>query len=122
MTSAGRSGRPLVAALLSIVVIGLGQLYCGRGKRAVWQLVIGLLGTLATLWLAVVRGLDSFGLALALFAIAAFMLGFKIFSIVDAILCARKARTAAKYQRRGVIDLCSAKRHSRIGPSPKYQM
>ena len=101
MASAERAGRPLVAALLSVLVIGLGQLYCGRGKRAVWQLVIGLVGTLATLWLAVVRGLDSFGLAVALCGIVAFVLGVKIFSIVDAVLCARKARTAprARYQR-----------------------
>lgn len=97
-----RSRRPLVAALLSFVFLaGLGQLYCGRVKRAATQIAIGLLVLLAYLWLVKFHGIESFRLAIVLSVLLALLLGLKIFSAVDAFLIARRTRAAplAWYQR-----------------------
>jgi TM2 domain-containing membrane protein YozV len=42
---------PVLAAVLSLLVPGLGQIYCGKGERGAAILVAGLIvGTLALIW------------------------------------------------------------------------
>lgn len=91
--------RAWLAGLLSLLCPGLGQLYCGRPRRAVWQFVF-----VAALYLVIFligRPALTYGAALA---IAALGLGIVVATIafaIDAVLTARNVGTIAlgRYQR-----------------------
>ena len=77
--------QPIVAAILSFLVPGLGQIYCGKEERGAAILVAGIIvGTLALIWqrLEATRMADGFldyRITLALYAVV-----FWIWQVVDA--------------------------------------
>jgi LCP family protein required for cell wall assembly len=100
------NGRPLVAALLSSLLPGAGQLYLGWTRRGLAMLVGGgaaVVGTLAV-WRAgrdlLARVLTSPSWLLGLLAIDAALLGFRVWCVVDA---ARLGVGQVGPARRGVL-------------------
>jgi len=82
--SSTRSERPLLAALLSALLCGLGQIYDGRILRG-----IVLMALMLILWaLGGLLGALTFGLGMLPFAIAAGALW--IFGVVDAYAGSRR--------------------------------
>jgi signal peptidase I len=96
MTARTKRRRPLLAALLSLLIPGLGQLYAGRAIRALLFLTV-------TAFMTAVGGYrllpldDVFlfhrGVELLVGLVIA-VVAFRIFAIVDAILVARRAGMA----------------------------
>ena len=89
MTEKSKKRHPAAAALLSLVLMGLGQLYNGRPRRA------GVFLALAVLPYVLVFTLSGFllsfqGIMILYLAISIFA-GIKIFSVVDAFRGARRA-------------------------------
>jgi polyisoprenyl-teichoic acid--peptidoglycan teichoic acid transferase len=108
-SSRDRWGRPLVAALLSCLVPGVGQLYLGYRRRGIAMLVVTVL-CLAVgvgLWSepsAVSRMLLEPRALLALLVADAGLLVFRVVAVLDAYLLARRdgrPRPAAAGWRRG---------------------
>jgi signal peptidase I len=103
MTTVTRKRRPIVAALLSLLLPGLGQLYAGKGRAAVRWMAIALFLYLVVHWglLPIDRMLllpAGFWLMMGLVALA---VAWQIWAIVDAFLSARRAGATAlkQYQR-----------------------
>ena len=83
--------RPIVAALLSLLMFGMGQLYNGQLRRAVAYLALGLLPYIALL--LVVQFIPPY-LGSVLFVIGALSLvTVWIFGVVDAFISARRIGT-----------------------------
>ncbi|HEV8423779.1 MAG TPA: LCP family protein [Actinomycetes bacterium] len=106
----GRPRRPLVAALLSSLVPGTGQLYLGQRRRGTVMLVVTVLclATAAGLWsepAAVSRMLVQPRALLALLVADAGLLVFRLAAVLDAYLLAarsgRRAPGAMAGRRRG---------------------
>ncbi|HXP14772.1 MAG TPA: LCP family protein, partial [Actinomycetes bacterium] len=90
-----RRGRPLVAALLSCLVPGVGQLYLGHRRRGTAMLVVTVLcmAVAVGLWsepTAVSRMLLQPRALLALLVADAGLLVFRVVAVVDAYLLARR--------------------------------
>lgn len=84
---------PLVAALLSSVCSGLGQMHCGRTRRGALLLGLSLLATPLTVVAAAAPASDI-TLALLIAAAASFA-GVALFSVVDAARIARRGAAAS---------------------------
>jgi len=80
--------RATLAALLSLFVMGLGQLYCGQTRRAAILLTIELAGYLASV--ALLAHLLSFSGLIVLYVWIALAIGLKIFAVLDAFVGARR--------------------------------
>jgi polyisoprenyl-teichoic acid--peptidoglycan teichoic acid transferase len=84
------SGRPLVAALMSSLVPGAGQLYLGRRRRGVAMLLGGVAVVIACVLLwrngrgMLTRVLTTPSWLLGLLAIDAVLLGLRVWCVVDA--------------------------------------
>jgi polyisoprenyl-teichoic acid--peptidoglycan teichoic acid transferase len=108
-SSRDRRGRPLVAALLSCLVPGVGQLYLGYRRRGVAMLVVTVLclAVAVGLWSepsAVSRMLLLPRALLALLVADAGLLVFRVVAVIDAYLLARRdggQRPVAAGWRRG---------------------
>lgn len=89
MTDKIKKRYPAVAALLSLVLMGLGQLYNGQPRRAVVFLALNVLPYVAIAmmsgFLLFFQGIIVFYLAILIFV------GIKVFSVIDAFLGARRA-------------------------------
>ena len=86
---AGQSRTPWFAALLSLFITGLGQVYAGRARRGVLFWLASLLTVVGGTYLAI--GLSSVLLWIATFVAA---LGLSVCSIIDAWRLARRAGPA----------------------------
>lgn len=80
---------PWLAGLLSLCAFGLGQLYCGRIKRAIMQVVVFLIGYNSILYLFFVESLKPFNVIIPIF----FIFGYYPYSIIDAFVLARGEKT-----------------------------
>ncbi|MCB2224207.1 MAG: LCP family protein [Actinobacteria bacterium] len=111
------SYRPAIAAFLSAVLPGAGQVYAGRRRRGAWYLAAALavgLPAIVLTWLVVYGGrldlaislsrpfFEHPGLLLVLLALNGVLLLFRVFAVVDAFLLAladapprRSGRTVA---------------------------
>ena len=72
------------AAILSILMPGLGQISCGKIKRGVYIYIGGLLLTLIAL-IILTKPIPSFNIIIP----AVLFIGLYLFAIIDAILIAR---------------------------------
>ncbi len=93
MTTSTRKRRPIVAALLSLLLPGLGQLYAGKGRSAVLWMAIAVFLYLVVHWglLPIDRILllpSGFWLLMSAVALAVV---WQIWVIVDAFISARRA-------------------------------
>src|SRR6516165_11955180 len=80
---------PTLAFLMSLVVPGLGQFYCGKNSRGAWTLVFFLISAGASLWMIPMLAGDT-GMAVLwgiLFRIAVFLYAF---GFLDAYFTARE--------------------------------
>ena len=100
------SGRPLIAALLSSLVPGTGQLYLGRSRRGVAMLAVAAVvaGVALALWRS---GRDALAHVLArpswllvLLVADVLLLAFRVFCVIDA---ARLGVGAGRPDRRGLL-------------------
>jgi signal peptidase I len=80
--------RPVVAALLSLVLMGLGQLYNGQLRRAVVFFAIEILGFGAVTTISTFL-LSFHGLIIIYFGALIFV-GIRIFAVIDAFIGARR--------------------------------
>ena len=80
--------RPWVAALLSLLMMGLGQLYNGQPRRAAAFLAFSVVSFVATILLA--PALLSFQGLMILYTWIVVVLGIRGFAIVDAFIGARR--------------------------------
>ncbi len=88
MTENVKERRPTVAALLSLVVMGLGQLYNGQLRRAVVFFAIEILGFVAVATISTLL-LSFHGLMIIYFGGLIFV-GIRIFAVIDAFIAARR--------------------------------
>ena len=93
-----RNANPVTAAILSLIVPGMGQMYIGKGDRGAAILVAGIIvGTLALIWqtlyVAYATNLMTYPYPLYRISLAAYAAIFWIWQIAD-------AHTIAKQQHR----------------------
>ncbi len=110
MTETVKSRRPVVAALLSLVLPGLGQLYNGMPRRAAFFYAVSIVGYLALIALTTSPAIQSgttFMLAAGLMILG---LLFLLFAVFDAYAGARRTGELAlrRYNRWYVYALLAA--------------
>ena len=88
MTETVKNRHPAVAALLSLVLMGLGQLYNGRARRAAVFFAFEILGYVAAMTASPLA--FSFQGLMGFYGVVAIILGIKVFSVVDAFVGARR--------------------------------
>ncbi len=88
MTEKFKKRRPVVAAILSLGLMGLGQLYNGQFHRAIMYFAIEILSAIS-LFLILVIPLSFQGIIILLFGIVIYF-GIRIFAILDAFIGARR--------------------------------
>ena len=88
MTDQLKKRHPAAAALLSFVVMGLGQLYNGRTQRAVVFFVLEILGLVASVNISMVL-IPSIGVSFLVLWVSIFI-GLRIVAVVDAFIAARR--------------------------------
>ena len=87
MTEKAKQRHPAVAALLSLVLMGLGQLYNGQLRRAVVFFTLEILGFVAVVTISTflsVLGIVTLYIVLLIYA------GIRIFAVIDAFIGARR--------------------------------
>jgi len=92
-----RKPNPVTAAILSLIVPGMGQMYTGRGDRGATILVAGIIvGTLALIWqtlyVAYATNLTTYPYPLYRISLAAYAAIFWIWQIADAYTTAKQQR------------------------------
>ncbi len=80
---------PWLAGLLSFLTVGLGQIYCGKLKKAIIQVTILFLGINSILYLFFVESIKPFNIIIPLI----FLIVYYSYSIIDAFILARKEKT-----------------------------
>lgn len=98
MTEKVKKRNPDVAALLSLVFMGLGQLYIGQFRRAVVFLTLDILSYVAAATIS--PFLLSFPGVIAIYFAALILVGIRIFAVIDAFIGARQV-DMVKLQRYG---------------------
>lgn len=88
MTEKIKERRPTVAALLSLVLMGLGQLYNGQLRRAVVFYAIEILGFVAVATISTL--LLSFRGLMIIYSGTLIYAGIKIFAVIDSFIGARR--------------------------------
>ncbi len=88
MTEKVKERRPAVAALLSLVLMGLGQFYNGQLRRAVVFYAIEILGFVAVATISTLL-LSFHGLMIIYFG-GLIYVGIRIFAVIDAFIAARR--------------------------------
>ena len=89
-----RNPNPVTAAILSLIVPGMGQMYIGKGDRGAAILVAGIIvGTLALIWqtlsVAYAPNLMTYPYPLYRISLAAYAAIFWIWQIADAYTIAK---------------------------------
>jgi signal peptidase I len=94
MTEQAKKRRPAVAALLSFVVMGLGQLYNGQLRRALVLYALEIVA--AVLVVTITTFLLSFHGLMILYFLVLIYVGIKFFAVIDGFIGARRS---------GVVEL-----------------